>query len=1624
MNRFLSPCLRVRLAFVCCPLVVLSLLFSSPCFSADLYVSTSFREPATDGLRFVYSRDGLRWDSIEGVFLRPEVGRQRVLRDPSIVRGPDGTFHLVWTSSWRGDRGFGYSSSRDLIHWAPQRFVSTGMDTTTVNTWAPELFYDDVKRLFLVVWASCVPGRFPDGQEDHLNNHRLYCMTTRDFKSFSPARLLCDPGFSAIDATIVKRGVKDYVMVLKDNSRPMRNIKVAFATSPYGPWGAASEPFTESFTEGPSTAKIGDWWYVYYDSYRHKIYGAHRTRDFKTFQDQTGAVTFPVGHKHGTVFMAPEELVEGLIKYNRDVVHYSGHTIARPERHDGGLKPVVGVHTIQTMRAGPVVGEASKLCSSIVGEASKLCSSSIVGEASKLCSSSIVGEASRLCDTAAAAKLGSFAYWTYNHQPMMTYWQGKFYMHYLTDPRHEHEAPGKTMLQTSRDGYAWTAPTELFPEYPVPEGWTKDSRPDLPPAHNLKAVMHQRVGWYVCTQPSLLLATGSYGICLTMQDDPNDGNGIGRVVRRVFDDGTLGPIFFVYYNHGFSERNTVFPYYKRSKDKELVKAVDQMLADPMQRMQWVEEADRGDPLIPLDKPYKAFSGYTLPDGRKVALWKHAVTSLSADGGNTWRLTDLGDGRLGCDRAPGFVNSNAKIWGQRLSDGTYATVYNPSEYRWPLAISLSADGLDYTTLSLVNGEVTPLRHGGQYKSYGPQYVRGIEAYSLTPGPSTKERGVDTPPAESPRDKSSHSPLPGVGAGGEAFEPDLWVAYSNNKEDIWVSRIPVPVRLDATTHAGGSFAQYATLADMTDWNLYSPLLAPVTIDGEWLTLSDSDPYDYAKAERVIPNTKELRVDFDLRFSQAGHGEIDIEFVDDEGTVCSRIVADSIGAIRVKGGARYGTLLRKYEPGVTYHVTATLSCDLHRATYSIAGTTEDAGSSGKCTRQFDTPVESISRLVFRTGPLFKEPDTDTPADQNFDQPLADVRLPETRFALARVASCPVGSCITAATASGEAPTPALLSYDSYAHYAARFNTMEDENILTTIPNDQASEWMRQNVPLFDCPDEQMREMYYYRWWTLRKHIKRTPVGYGMTEFLVQRSYADRYNLIACAIGHHIMESRWLRDSTYLHQILRTWYFGNDGQAMTKMNKFSSWNPFAVQQLFAVEGDTAFLLSLKPRLEEEYARWERTNRLPSGLYWQGDVQDGMEESISGGRRKQYARPTINSYMYGNATALAWMNTLTGESEKANRYQMKADTLRRLVCAHLWNPGHQFFETLRGDIVGEASKLCSPVVGEASKLCNPIVGEASKLCSPVVGEASKLCSPIVGEASKLCNPVVVGEASKLSGSEKGDTLAGVREAIGYIPWYLNLPTPTPQSLEASPTPQSLEASLTPQSLEASPTLQSLEASPTTGPTFDVAWLQLLDEKGFSAPYGLTTAERRHPQFRSHGVGKCEWDGAIWPFATSQTLTALANHLNNSPNTFSILRDSVFFRQMQLYTESQHHRGRPYIGEYLDENTGAWLMGDRERSRYYNHSTYNDLIITGICGLRPQLDGSIVVNPLLPKGKWAYFCLDGIGYHGHTLTIIWDEDGQRYHQGSGLTIMVDGRTVANRKDIGTLTTRTLNPNKP
>lgn len=279
------------------------------------WVFTSFHEPADKGLRMLYSHDGKKWTDLDTVLLRPSVGNQKVMRDPSMVQDKNGIFHLIWTSSWRGDKGFGYASSNDLVNWSEQQFIPVlQKEPVVVNTWAPELFYDEDQDQFMIIWASCIPGRFERGIEEDSNNHRIYVTTTKDFKTFSETKLFLDPGFSVIDAVIVKRGDKDYVLVLKDNTRPERNLKVAFSKSPMGPWTNISKPFSDKFTEGPSVIQLKKEWLIYFDSYQKKIYEAVSTTDFKEFSNVTTDVRVPEGHKHGTIVPVKRKIIRQLIK--------------------------------------------------------------------------------------------------------------------------------------------------------------------------------------------------------------------------------------------------------------------------------------------------------------------------------------------------------------------------------------------------------------------------------------------------------------------------------------------------------------------------------------------------------------------------------------------------------------------------------------------------------------------------------------------------------------------------------------------------------------------------------------------------------------------------------------------------------------------------------------------------------------------------------------------------------------------------------------------------------------------------------------------------------------------------------------------------------------------------------------------------------------------------------------------------------------------------------------------------------------------------------------------------------------------------------------------------------------
>jgi hypothetical protein len=571
----------------------------------------------------------------------------------------------------------------------------------------------------------------------------------------------------------------------------------------------------------------------------------------------------------------------------------------------------------------------------------------------------------------------------------------------------------------------------------------------------------------------------------------------------------------------------------------------------------------------------------------------------------------------------------------------------------------------------------------------------------------------------------------------------------------------------------------------------------------------------------------------------------------------------------------------------------------------------------------------------------------------------------------------CFVVNPLSQAGETCAILKPAAFAHHIEHFNTMEPETIVTHIPNSASWPWLQKNIPLFECPDRDVEEIYYFRWWSFRKHIKRTPQGYVITEFLPPVSHAGEFNTISCATSLHLAEGRWLRDDRYLNDYTKFWLRGDRSKPQPHFHKFSSWFAAAAWDRYLVNADKQFLVKLLPDLVSDYRTWETERQLPSGLFWQYDVRDGMEESISGSRTNKNLRPTINSYMFANAQALANVARLAKKSSLAVEFEAKAATLKRLTEEQLWDNDAKFFKV------------------------------------------------------RL----------------EGGALSDAREAIGFIPWMFDLPDATKG--------------------------------------YETAWSQITDPRGFSAPFGLTTAERRHSEFRHRGVGTCEWDGAVWPFATSQTLYALANFLRSDslstaageragvrfPRTSSRIgsmnREKTFntqhstsnvqgrtfgpsldvgssmlnvecsqgfresgnpainhqpstinyFSAFLTYTHSQRANGQPFIGEYLDEVTGDWINGNNDRSRYYNHSTFADLLITGVIGLRPRADDVVEIHPLLPPGTWDWFCLDGVKYHGRMLTVIWDQDGSRYGRGAGLRVLVGGKEIANSATLERITAK-------
>lgn len=285
----------------------------------SVWLFAYFKNNGQDGLHFASSTDGLKWTALrnDSSFLRPAVSKDKLMRDPCIIRGQDGRFHMVWTVSWN-ERGIGYASSSDLVHWSEQQFIPVMMhEDSARNCWAPEITRDRKKKQYMIYWATTIRGKYPaDPAVENGYNHRMYYVTTKDFKSFSKTKLLYDKGFNVIDASILQAG-KKYVMFLKDETRypPQKNIRVAFSKKLNRGFSAPSAPITGNYwAEGPTALYKDGQWIVYFDKYRDHKYGAVKSADLVNWTDISGQISIPAGLRHGTIFRVSKTEFDDMVR--------------------------------------------------------------------------------------------------------------------------------------------------------------------------------------------------------------------------------------------------------------------------------------------------------------------------------------------------------------------------------------------------------------------------------------------------------------------------------------------------------------------------------------------------------------------------------------------------------------------------------------------------------------------------------------------------------------------------------------------------------------------------------------------------------------------------------------------------------------------------------------------------------------------------------------------------------------------------------------------------------------------------------------------------------------------------------------------------------------------------------------------------------------------------------------------------------------------------------------------------------------------------------------------------------------------------------------------------------------
>lgn len=473
-----------------------------------------------------------------------------------------------------------------------------------------------------------------------------------------------------------------------------------------------------------------------------------------------------------------------------------------------------------------------------------------------------------------------------------------------------------------------------------------------------------------------------------------------------------------------------------------------------------------------------------------------------------------------------------------------------------------------------------------------------------------------------------------------------------------------------------------------------------------------------------------------------------------------------------------------------------------------------------------------------------------------------------------------------------------------------LPDHNKLAKEYYQEDARWYLDNIPFFECSDKQIEQVYYYRWKLYKAHIRHVgDNSYVVTEFINHVPWdRDPYCTINAASMHHIYEGRWLRDPRYMNGYIDYLYQGGGNN-----RRYSESIADAAYGRYLVNADSAFIVKQLDSMQQMYREWSDHYDSTKGLYYIPAMPDATEYTIasidaSGGKDGfddgEAYRPTINSYMYGNAMAIARIAAMKGDVDLSKEYLQKAASLKTNVQHDLWNDSLNYYT----------------------------------------------------DRFKVNNEFV----------RYWDFIRG-RELAGIIPWYFNLPA--------------------------------------DDQTYNAAWKHITDSAELLGKFGLRTNEPSYQYYFKQfvffgGQRGSQWNGPSWPYQTSQAITAMANFLNNYDQR--IVTSSDYIKILRLYTQ-QHYlpNGKINLVENYDPNLGGPIVY-YYWSNHYNHSSYNNLVITGLCGIRPSESDTLVINPLIDNSI-EYFCLDDVLYHGHKLTVVFDRSGARYKMGKGLSALVDGK---------------------